>query len=385
MNNNNLLFFDIFITILIIGTFTFIKNQSDYSEIEKRHLDKIPHFYISDYIKGKYQTKLENALSDQFPYSENIRTNYNKYYNISKYIKDKICIDTYINIGNNRSIYGCSEYIIFNSFNQFITEDKTTDFFEMYNKLNEISDVYYYIIDTSFIMDFNTNKYTYNLSKIYQNNLKGNYTLSSFKINSFKEYSKYFYKTDHHWNYKGSYKGYIEIMKMFKENNILKPKSTITFNNIKFYGSHSQQTRYYDSYDIFSMYRFDIPTHETYIDKEKRIYGSLDKNIKKEKKSKNSLNMYIDYYGNDFGEIIFNFNNPEKDNLLIISNSFDNPIDELIATHFNKTYILDPRYYKDIDNLNLKDYLKDNNIEKVLVISDYFYLNDNIMIRLEEE
>ena len=36
-NNNNLLFFDIFITILIVGTVTFIKDQSDYSENEKKN------------------------------------------------------------------------------------------------------------------------------------------------------------------------------------------------------------------------------------------------------------------------------------------------------------------------------------------------------------
>ena len=49
-NNNNLLFFDIFITILIVGTVTFIKDQSDYSENEKRYKDKYIYCLIRDLV-----------------------------------------------------------------------------------------------------------------------------------------------------------------------------------------------------------------------------------------------------------------------------------------------------------------------------------------------
>ena len=385
-NNNNLLFFDIFITILIVGTVTFIKDQSDYSENEKRYLEKIPRLSLSDYFRGQYQKNLEKALSDQFAYSDIIKKNYNKIYDITKPFRNNICIDTYIDIGNYRSIYGCSGYIVYNSKDTRIFPNKTNKLFELYNELNNITDVYYYIINTSIIYDFNTNKNTYNLSSIYKENLKGNYKLESFKFNNFKDYSKYFYKTDHHWNNKGSYKGYKDIMKMLGIDDIKKPTSTIHFNKVKYYGTHSQQTRYYDSYDRFSMYKFDIPNHETFIDGEKGIYGSLDLNINVEKdKEKNNTNMYAEYYGNDYGEVIFDFFNEEKENLLIISNSFDNAIDELIASHFNKTYIIDFRHNKDVNNSNLKDYIRENNINKVLIMSDYFFVDDTIKILMEEK
>ena len=382
---NNILFFDFFIIILILGVVTFFKNQKNFSEIENRYLERTPRLNIVSYYKGIYQENLEKSLADQLLYSEEIKTNYNKLFNLSNTFKRNICVDEYINIGESRYLYGCTGHIVFDPISKpNLSYDDYNSFFEHYSKLNDMSDVYYYIIDTSSIYDFKKNKYTYNLAQSYKNKLKGNYTLESFKFKDFNEYSKYFYKTDHHWNYKGSYKGYKEIMKMLGEKNIIKPQEKYIFKNIEYYGSHSQQTRFFGSYDKFKVYIFDIPEHDTYIDGVKGTYGNKNTGMNDSIKQKN-MNMYADYYGYDYGEVIFDFHNPEKENLLIISNSFDNAIDELIASHFNRTHTLDMRYYKkeDKEELNIKDYLEDNNISKVLVISDYFFLNDNIKIRLE--
>lgn len=48
-------------------------------------------------------------------------------------------------------------------------------------------------------------------------------------------------------------------------------------------------------------------------------------------------------------EIIYNYNRPEKENLLIISDSFSNAINEIIASHFNRTYIIDLRQNKEFE------------------------------------
>ena len=79
----------------------------------------------------------------------------------------------------------------------------------------------------------------------------------------------------------------------------------------------------------------------------------------------------------------FNFNNPERDNLLIIGISFDNPIDELLASHFNKTYKVDLRNYeKDIgEKFNIIDFTEKNDINNILIIGDLgFFLDEEFNI-----
>ena len=82
------------------------------------------------------------------------------------------------------------------------------------------------------------------------------------------------------------------------------------------------------------------------------------------------MNSYAFLYGDDYAEVVFVFNQPSKENLLIISNSYSNAVNELIGQHFNKTYVVDLRAYKEKygHDFVLSKYIKDKNIDKALVI-----------------
>ena len=385
MKYNNLIIFYVFAIVLLLGCFTIVKDPKEKSTIENRYLKKIPQLTNSDYFYKSFQNNFEAALNDQFIYSDKIKKNYTKYTNISNHIdiSKYLCKNNYTSLDNNISLYGCDGYIVFNySSYGNIYDQQLRNFFEGYSKLNSIKEVYYYTIDTSCVYDFNKKENTFNLEKTFKRYLKGNYKLQSFKFKNFEEYSNYFYKTDHHWNYQGSYKGYTEIMNMIGIKDIKKPIETITLDNIKYYGSNSQLTRYTKSYDIFKAYKFNLEKHDTYIDGKPSKYGNAEQYISEKRgKEKEVINLYSEYYGNDYGEIIFDYHN-NKENILILSNSYDNAIDELIASHFNKTYILDFRKF-DNHNFNLVDYMNKNKINKVLVIADYFYLKDNLTLKKE--
>lgn len=355
MRKHNDITLDIFIIILILGFFTFFKEEEKISYYEKRYLNKLPKFTIKKFINSEYQKELELSIADQIIYSEDIKKNYNKWYNITDFIKlkEKICTKKYINIGNYRSIYGCGGYIVYNPVNSNeISKKKQHNIFNSYNKLNKITDVYYYIVDTSIIFNFNDNKYSNNIYKLFDKNLKGKYKIKNFNFKNFNEYSKLFYKTDHHWNYKGSYKGYKEIMKMLDNDNILKPKR-----KVKLYGEKKE-------------YGNEKVLIEKYSDKKENIPIKID-------------DLYLEFYGSNYGEVVFDFNDDSKENLLIISNSLDNAIDNLIASHFNKTYALDFRIFNPDKKFNIKKYIENNNISKVLVIADYFFLYDDMEIKTE--
>ena len=111
---------------------------------------------------------------------------------------------------------------------------------------------------------------------------------------------------------------------------------------------------------------FDFPEHITYINGEKvNDYGS-----------QNNFEMnnisYGMYYGGDDAEIIFDYNNPTKENILIIGESYDNAILKLISTHYNKTFSIDLRHYERQfgKKFNYLEYIKKNNINKTLLIGN---------------
>lgn len=57
------------------------------------------------------------------------------------------------------------------------------------------------------------------------------------KIKDIDDYMNYYYKTDHRWNYRGSYKGYKDVISLILEfDSFLKPIKEECFSDLKFNG-----------------------------------------------------------------------------------------------------------------------------------------------------
>lgn len=197
-----------------------------------------------------------------------------------------------------------------------------------------------------------------------------------YEINSFEEFKDKFYKTDHHWNYKGSYLAYTQLVKILTNDEPLKYKDKVCLNN-NFSGSKanfSGATHFYK--EEFCAYEFKFPNYDIYINGEKSDYGNQEYHINNPKKDVS----YGSFYGYDDGEIIFDNHDNSKENILIVGESYDNAILKLLASHFNKTYSIDLRNYERENNkkFNYLEYLNDNNIDKVLLIGnkDYFAMSE---------
>ena len=78
---------------------------------------------------------------------------------------------------------------------------------------------------------------------------------------------------------------------------------------------------------------------------------------------------YVQYFNGQYGNVVYDYHNNDKENLLIIGDSYSWQIDYLIANSFNKTHVINLRYdeYKNKD-FNLSKYVSDNNISKVLFL-----------------
>lgn len=381
LKNNNLLFIIVIFFIIGFGMLTLIKGEKDVSHNENRTLAKLPHLTIHGYLSGEYQSYLSNALSDQFIFGETIKQKFHEYLTFIDYnkIPRNICKNRYVNLNDIYVCYNCNQHIMF-KYNTLSEEASNTiqRRLEVYGELNNYIDTYYYFLSTSAIYNFEKNEYSIDLMKIVKENLEGDYEMSSLTFNNYEDFANNFYKTDHHWNHKGSYKAYKSIIDMMTNDKPLEPVQEIVFDDIYFSGSAARSTQIFSYDEKFSVYKFDIPKYTVLVNGKEGEYGKESQYFKGIYDTNRLVNHYGVFYGGDDGEIVFDFNKPKKDNILILGSSYTNAINKLIASHFNRTYIVDLRHYDYSvgEKFNIKKYIDENDIDKVLIIADYNFLQD---------
>ena len=203
--------------------------------------------------------------------------------------------------------------------------------------------------------------------------------VSTIKIDSFNDYYNKFYITDHHWNHYGVEEGYMSILRMLRENypDITPLEATeYVFEGVKFFGSLSRTHANYDVWDPFGIFYRDLDSRKVTIDSA-ISYGS---------KNNPSVNLKL-YLSGEFNKaqgyyhyteffrvaekITYTKNNTGR-NLLLIGDSYSLPLLELVASHFDNTYVRyeDRSWSKYPEELYYEDFIKENNITDVMVIEE---------------
>ena len=358
-----------FLPLLFIFGIIF-RGQREISDLENRSLVTFPKLTFNNFKNSIFQDDIESALSDQFMFSQSIKKYKRKITNniTSKerntLINNKDVCNYYVNIAANFYNYNCSNYLI----EKYNNEEYDYSYYkDIYNNIN-FKEKYIYFIEKDRTIDFNNIALKENIfNEILDNfDAKG---IDRFTIDSYDYLEKYFYQTDHHWNYEGQYRAYTHIISMLLgyNENTLEPINKVTYDVI-FNGSASRMSVTDTSKEKFTVYKYNIPEYKVYINDEESTYG--DKKLYDDNKYSKELytNHYSLYYGADYAKVVYDFNNPNKKNLLMIATSYSNSINELIASHFNKTYIIDLRHYE--DEIDFNEFIKDNNIDKVLIMGD---------------
>lgn len=202
-------------------------------------------------------------------------------------------------------------------------------------------------------------------------------------IGSQEEYARYFYTTDHHWNYEGSYTAYCQMIRMMlgEEEPVLEPLETVTF-PVKFNGSINRQSGRTDSEEFFTVYRFDYPEMKAEVNGvPKASYGHQETYLAGKYSRMPLANHYANFYGGDIGQLHLETGRTDRGNLLVFSNSFSNAVAMLLASHFHHTWIIDPRYYKNNTNkpFSLTDAVEEWNIDRILILGDGDYFSRSIV------
>lgn len=395
------------LSFIIIFGFTIailIRGQKEKSVIENRPLAKFPGFSLEDFFQGKYQDDLEKSLSDQMICGQSVKTA------MTSWKSERIgawqtkllaTVETnepaeqpnepsedkpkavrkirYIPIsGGNVYHYGDSPYMVFKCKSLENSKEKIDEMAESYQKHFKNVDSYFYFVNISKSIDFNKVDETENEFLTYIKQVFSDFQCDGLKIDSYEQYMDYFYETDHHWNYKGSYQGYKDVIgMMLPEEKVLEPTETKTFDTY-YYGSNARTTAVYTNKEKFTVYDFKLPKHTTYVNGKLSGYGNRDMYFNGGYSTEKGYNHYGAFYGGDFAEVSFDFNQPEKENLLVIAPSYSNAINKLVASHFNKTYYIDLRHYQNTygKTFNPEEFCKKNKIDKFLFLISIDHLTN---------
>ena len=369
--------FLIILLILFAGLVKTVLLPEDINVYENRYANKISPISLNSYLDGSFQNSMDEALSDQVPFSTTAKKAYNAF--------DITCAKPIISaLGKDRSCYVWfngskffGDNILYQCYDFSTVELPFKERAENLNNVfaaNPELNFYLYYIEKDTDIDFLSGEKPDLFQYLRKSIELPDERIGKFEINSFDEFEEYFYKTDHHWNYRGSYKAYTELASMLGFEP-LKPVDERTF-SAHFYGSKSFGCERIVNEEL-TAYNFDFPEMDISINgKPAEDYGTLKECFQN---GVSGLTNYGIIYGGDCGCVEFDTHNGD-DNLLILGESYDNAILKLIAAHFNKTYGVDLRYYAhDMgESFDFDKFIREHDIDTVLLIGnvDYYLMKD---------
>lgn len=373
--------------------FNIFKKPNKISEIENRTLSYFHKPNIKTVLSGEFQKNFDSAFQDQFIKRDLIISFYKNFENKTRVFsnilrgKDSINEFTLNPLGNNTYLVGedgkqMMEFPFLYDENIEKTLIRKANFYNYIIK--NFPKQKYYIYRVKSLSDYNwfdsandiksaMNSYKEKFLSILDD--KFNYLENNHL--SLDDYHKYGYYTDHHLNYEGAKKAYEDISLMVSKDypeikSPLKPNDKFC-SDAKFYGSMQKNINYVkpDIYDQICEYKYDLKKHSIYLnEKEVDVLGNRNNYYTNTYDKDDHINRYRDWFGFDAGLVVFDYGKNTGIDALIVSDSYSNAFKDVLASHFDKTYYLDLRYYeRDLKNkFSYKDFLEKHKIDVVIFI-----------------
>ncbi|MBQ9268395.1 MAG: hypothetical protein IJ206_02645 [Oscillospiraceae bacterium] len=358
------------------------------NEYENRPANLLPELRITSFLDGTFQDGTERALSDQVLLSTEMKRNYNLF---RSGIEDRFLQSVlrtkpmrYIHLNDEISVFG-GTHLTHNPQDLDVIKaalNARRDNLNACAAAHPELTFYLYFIERERDINLET------LEKVgaweyLRNGLEiPTDQTGAFSMDSFETYSRYYYRTDHHWNCFGSYRGYQEICGLLgipQEEQI--PCGEAVLVQHGFFGSKSAALGADTFTEDFYAFRYPYPYMKI------TINGESDADYGWQEGFLAGTEMPVKYglfYGGDCGEVIFDTGRMERDNLLVIGDSFDNAILKLLASHFHITCAVDLRAYEEDAGqpFDLFEYTRDHGIDRVLVVGSMsFYCKPEFELR----
>lgn len=390
MKKTNLIhgaFLFVILLFLLAGLARTVLRPKDINYYENRGAYKIDRPTVSGILEGTFQTSLENALSDQVLLAQTVKSNYN-YLNSSYQIGMirkllEAYPDRYVSVLGSLCFGG--EYLVTTPMRMEDQPELVAPMIERFNALADRYgdlDFYCFYIERDADVDFVTGVRTGLSDYIAENLHIPEDHFDAFRVPDFETYRANFYRTDHHWNYRGSYAAYKQILQMLKPGETpLEPLEEVLVSR-SYSGSRSLTagaTRVF--IEEFHAYRFDLPAISvTQNGTPVADYGGQDAYFRG---TATESVTYGRFYGGDHGEAIFDRGDHGAGSILIFGESYDNAIMKLLASHYDRIYAIDLRNYEsDIGKpFRFSEYAAEHEIDAVLFLgSNAFFRSENFLV-----
>ena len=380
----NALFVGAVLLVLLAGLAKTLFFPEEINEYENRYAEQVDPPTLSAFLDGSFQESMDGALSDQVPFSTTCKRLYNDLrssFRISLLIP--ILDHTsyfYVALTEKVSLFA-GEYLVYPTYNLDGVKADLSAAAESHNRMfaaHPDTDFYFYYIEKDTDVNFETGEQIGAVDYLQEQLALPADHFGRFSVPNFSVYRKNFYRTDHHWNYAGSYAGYLDLLELLGVGEpALEPTETVTL--CDFSGSKASQAAGNYS-EPFVAYRFAFPAMDITVNGESAAdYGRqaiyLDE-------FPDSIS-YGRFYGYDDGEVIFDTGTTGRGNLLVIGESHDNAILKLLASHYDRTHAIDLRNYAHYmgSDFDLDKYLEQHGIDTVLFIGSIgFYTSETFRL-----
>lgn len=383
----------LFLTYLfVIGIYKIWAPDLLESEVEFRKLVQKPRLTLNNFIDATYMKDFEAYFTDQFPGRNVWLENYinyqllsNKTYVYSYYMADENIImpkpDFNFSIEGKAAIEETTEKV--NSFSAYLKQNnKEFYIFLTPHKYTTLEFLYPNYIRQGSLRE----AVDHFMANLNEDNVISVDMTKEFSDFSEKELKNMYWKTDHHWNINGALEGYKIIAntleKHSKHGNVVEESLDNDYyqracanDSTPFIGTYNRQLYLSVNTDdeenmctlindeVFSNFEVvlngkKVEPYEVYAT---GIFGESKERI-----------YYGDIFTNDLREIkIINEKNKGSGNILIVKDSYANPIIYHIAQNFHQTTVYDPRYNQD---RTIKEYIEANDFDAVAIVYNSTHL-----------
>lgn len=338
---------------------------------ENRPARRMPDLGTMAFLDGSFQADFEDALSDQVPGAIRMKKLYNIY-------DTGLALPVIRALGENggyvgfRNICFFEDMLVVRPIPLLEKEDAYRESARLINTWQAAApevDFYVYYLETDRDLDLETGEKSGLFDCLAASLALPEGHVSRLRVDSFADYHRLFFKTDHHWNAEGSWQGCTELCAMLG----IEPLPLLERFTVPacYRGTRAAGVEGVPAED-FAVNVFDYPDMSVTIPYGPiPDYGMQALFVAGELESVS----YGSVFGVDCGELLLDTGRPGK-NLLVMGDSYDNAIVKPLAAGFSKTYCVDLRSFESElgHPFVMEDYLREHDIDCVLLVGgvDYF-------------
>lgn len=354
--------------ILIFSLSLIFIPKKEFSENENRYLESFPKFTFKSLMSGDFIESFEDYITDHFPFRDT-------------FISIKTFIEKALGKSDINNVYLAKDDYLIQAYKKPVNNDKIIKVLKKFQEELNYVNMNLMLVPTSVTINKDllpNNALNYSeldtIDYIYSNIDFDKIELYETFIEHKNDYQLY-YRLDHHWTTYAAYYAYVEYAKhnnidYYSLNSFDIKEVTKDFNGT-LYSKTNDYTRKSDSIHIFDLKNSDYTVYYSDIAKTTNTLYEMSYLDKKDK--------YAMFLNNNHALIeITNNNLSNSKELVVIKDSYANSLIPFLINHYEKIYVIDPRYYKK----SISEFIKSNsNIKDLLFVYNVNGLDDDLGIR----